>query len=35
MKDARELTRWLMSDPFPMGCPLGLIYSTVGCYMRI
>jgi hypothetical protein len=35
LKDARELSRWLSSDMFLRGCPLGLIYSTVGHYMRI
>jgi hypothetical protein len=35
MRDARELSRRLMSELFLMGCPLGLIYSTVGRYMRI
>jgi hypothetical protein len=35
MKDAREWSRWLMNDlPFD-GVPLGLIYSTVGRYMRV
>jgi hypothetical protein len=35
MKDARELSRWLMSDMSFDGVPLGLIYSTVGHYMRV
>jgi hypothetical protein len=35
MKDARELCRWLMSDLSFDGVPLGLIYSTVGHYMRV
>jgi hypothetical protein len=35
MKDARELSRWLMSDLLFDGVPLGLIYSTVGHYMRV
>jgi hypothetical protein len=35
MRDARELSRWLMSEMFLRGCPLGLIYSTVGRYMQI
>jgi hypothetical protein len=30
MKNAREPSRWLMNDLFLMGCPLGLIYPTVG-----
>jgi hypothetical protein len=30
MKDAREWSRWLMNDLSLMGCPLGLIYPTVG-----
>jgi hypothetical protein len=32
-RDARELSRWLMSEMMFEGCPLGLIYSTVGHYM--
>jgi hypothetical protein len=35
MKDARELSRLLMSDLSFDGVPLGLIYSTVGHYMRV
>jgi hypothetical protein len=35
MKDAREWSRWLMSDPSFDGVPLGLIYSTAGRYMRV
>jgi hypothetical protein len=35
MGDARELSRRLRSEMFLRGCPLGLLYSTVGCYMRI
>jgi hypothetical protein len=35
MRDARELSRQLMSELFFDGVPLGLIYSTVGRYMRI
>jgi hypothetical protein len=35
MKDARELSKWLMSELSLMGCPLGLIYSIVRHYMRI
>jgi hypothetical protein len=36
MRDARELSRWLSSsEMFLRGCPLGLIYSTVGHYMRM
>ena len=35
VRDARELNGWLMSEMFLKGCPLGLIYSTVGRYMRI
>jgi hypothetical protein len=36
MRDAREPSRWLMSeiDDFDW-VPLGLIYSTVGRYMQI
>jgi hypothetical protein len=30
MKNAREPSRWLMNDLPLMGCPLGLIYPTVG-----
>jgi hypothetical protein len=30
MKNAREPSRWLMNDLPSMGCPLGLIYPTVG-----
>jgi hypothetical protein len=30
MKDAREWSRRLMNDLPLMGCPLGLIYPTVG-----
>jgi hypothetical protein len=35
MMDTRELSRRLMSELCLRGCPLGLIYSTVGRYMRI
>jgi hypothetical protein len=35
IRDARELSRWIMSEMFLRGCPLGLIYSTVGHYMQI
>jgi hypothetical protein len=35
MRDTRELGGWLMSELILKGCPLGLIYSTVGHYMRI
>jgi hypothetical protein len=35
MRDTRELSRWLMSELSFEGVPLGLIYSTVGHYMRI
>jgi hypothetical protein len=35
MKDAREWSRWLMSDLSFEGAPLGLIYSTVVRYMRV
>jgi hypothetical protein len=35
MRDTRELSRQLMSELFLIGCPLGLIYSTVGRYMQI
>jgi hypothetical protein len=35
-RDARELSSWLMNEiHLLMGCPLGLIYLTVGRYMRI
>jgi hypothetical protein len=34
-RDAREMSRWLRSEMILRGCPLGLIYSTVGRYMRI
>jgi hypothetical protein len=35
MENAKELSRWLMNDLFLMGCPLDLIYPTVGHYMRV
>jgi hypothetical protein len=35
MRDAREQSRWLSSEMFLRGGPLGLIYSIVGRYMRI
>jgi hypothetical protein len=37
LRDARGLSGWLMNDMkmILMGCPLGLIYSTVGRYMQI
>jgi hypothetical protein len=35
MEDARDLSRWLMSDLSFDGVPLGLIYSTVEHYMRV
>jgi hypothetical protein len=35
MKDAREWSKWLMNDMSLMGCPLGLIYPTVGHYMCV
>jgi hypothetical protein len=35
MRDARELSRRLMSEFLFDGVPLGLIYSTVGRYMQI
>jgi hypothetical protein len=35
MGDARELSKWLRSEMFLRGCPLGLIYSTMGRYIRI
>jgi hypothetical protein len=35
MGGARELSRRLRSEMFFRGCPIGLIYSTVGPYMRI
>jgi hypothetical protein len=34
-RDVRELSKWLMSEMCLRGCPLGLIYSTVGRYMWI
>jgi hypothetical protein len=34
-KDIRELDGWLSSEMLLRGCPLGLIYSTVGRYMWI
>ena len=34
-RDARELSRWLRSEIILRGCPLGLIYSTVGGYTWI
>jgi hypothetical protein len=34
-RDAKELSKWLMGEIFLRGCPLGLIYSTMGRYMRI
>jgi hypothetical protein len=35
MEKAKELSRWLMNDLEMMGYTLGLIYSTVGHYMRV
>jgi hypothetical protein len=35
VRDAREMSRWLRSEMILTGCPLSLIYSTVGRYMRI
>jgi hypothetical protein len=35
MEKANELSRRLMNDLAMMGYPLGLIYSTVGRYMRV
>jgi hypothetical protein len=35
MEDTRESSKWLKSEMISRGCPLGLIYSTVGRYMRI
>jgi hypothetical protein len=35
MEDSRELSKWLMSEMSSEGVPLGLIYLTVGRYMRI
>jgi hypothetical protein len=35
MEDTRELSKWLRSEMFLRGCPLGLMYSTVGRYMWI
>jgi hypothetical protein len=36
-EDARESGEWLMSKMKMIlkGCPLGLLYSTMGHYMRI
>jgi hypothetical protein len=31
----RELSGWLSGEMILKGCPLGLIYSTMGRYMRI
>jgi hypothetical protein len=33
--DAREWSKWLMNGMSFDGVPLGLIYSTVGHYMRV
>jgi hypothetical protein len=35
MEKASELSRWLMNDLEMMGHPLGLIYQTMGHYMRV
>jgi hypothetical protein len=35
MEKASELRRWSMIDLEMMGYPLGLIYSTMGHYMRV
>jgi hypothetical protein len=35
MEKASKLSRWLMNDLEMMGYPLGLIYLTVGHYMRV
>jgi hypothetical protein len=35
MEKANELSRLLMNASQMMGHPLGLIYSTVGHYMRV
>jgi hypothetical protein len=35
MEKASELSRRSMNDLEMMGCPLGLIYPTVGHYMRV
>jgi hypothetical protein len=35
MENAKELSRWLMNDLSFDGVPLGLIYPTVGHYMRV
>jgi hypothetical protein len=35
MEKASELSRWSMNDLEMMAYPLGLIYSTVGHYMRV
>jgi hypothetical protein len=35
VEDVREPSGWLSSEMLSRGCPLGLIYSTVGRYMWI
>jgi hypothetical protein len=35
MRDTRESSRRLMSEMSLRGCPIGLIYSTMGRYMQI
>jgi hypothetical protein len=35
IEETNELRRWLMSDIEMMGYPLGLIYLTMGHYMRV
>jgi hypothetical protein len=35
MEDTRGLSEWLRNEMLLRGCPLGLIYSTVGRYMWI
>jgi hypothetical protein len=35
MRDTRESSRRLMSEMSLRGCPIGLIYLTVGRYMQI
>jgi hypothetical protein len=35
VEDVREPGGWLSNEMLSRGCPLGLIYSTVGHYMWI
>jgi hypothetical protein len=35
VEDVREPSGWLSSEMLSRGCPLGLIYSTVGHYIWI